>query len=87
MISKVDVMIYDFVNCRKKNPHLALENMEVKKKKQAGILGFQLGMNIKASSIHLIREKIKMRKKRSSVSPGAQCQLPKGSEVARPVHP
>lgn len=35
MASKVDVMVYDFMNCKKNSyPHLTLENMEIFKKQQ-----------------------------------------------------
>lgn len=35
MVSKVDVMVYDFMNCKKNSyPHLALENMGIFQKQQ-----------------------------------------------------
>lgn len=93
MVSTVDVMVYDFMNCKKNSyPHLALENMGIFKNNNntrfPGMLGSQLSMNIKVYSILLVGEKIRMRRKRSSFSESkSSVSAPIGSEMGRPVHP
>lgn len=70
MISEVSGVIYNFMNCKKnKIKFLSTSrsgNWGAFSVNKWGILGFQSRMNIQAYSVHLIREKIKVRRKRFS---------------------